>query len=180
METMLLEDLKLNEVEHCQITWQRERNQVVSFRLAGYIDLSNASEFEAQIQKIIALGFDRLLFELPQVNYIGSPGVGAFVSIVRKVRKRNGDLVLLNPQKKVETVLDLMGLCSFLNVMQSTKEEVLDSLFANAARPLKSFPYVFKCPLCDKRLLVKNAGTFRCPECRTVLVVNEDFDVRLR
>jgi len=180
METMLLEDLKLDEVENCRISYQRERNQVISLQLTGYIDSYNTHKFRAEIMKVVSLGFVKLLFDLSQVSYISSMGVGDLVGIHKKVRECRGNIALLNPQRKVEEIFDLLGFATFLNVMHATKEEVLDSLFANATLPQKSFPYVFKCPICDKRLLVKRPGVFRCPECRTVLGITDGFEVRLR
>jgi anti-sigma B factor antagonist len=180
MMTGLLENLTLDPVENVKISFQKERNEVISFDLAGYIDTYNAGKFATEVMKVIALGSYKLLFDLSKVSYISSFGIGVFIDFMRKVKKHGGDVALLNPQRNVEEVFSLLGFAEFLNLMHSTKDELIDSLFSRDTLSNRSFPHAFRCQICDKRLLVKRAGTFRCPECRTVLGITEDLEITLK
>ena len=38
---------------------------------------------------------------------------------------------------------------------------------------LPTFPKALKCPICEKKLRALRSGRFRCPECKTVLSIDE-------
>jgi anti-anti-sigma factor len=180
MKGAVLADLRLNPVDNLKISFQRERSGVVSLGLAGYIDTYNAGKFAAEIRKIIALGSSKLLIDLSRVNYISSSGIGVLIEFTNLLKKQGGDLALLNPQRSVEEVFTILGFAPFANLVHSTKEELIDSFFCRAPSAGKSFPFTFRCRICAKQLLVRKAGTFRCPECRTVLGITEDLRIALR
>jgi anti-anti-sigma factor len=158
MKSAVLEDLKLDPVDNLKISLQREKSGVVSISLVGYIDTYNAGKFAAEIRKIIALGVSKLLFELSNVSYISSYGIGFLIEFTNQLKKKGGDLALLNPHKNVEEVFAILGFGQFVNIVHSTKDELIDSLFSRSPTVGKSFPFMFRCQICGRRLLVRKAG----------------------
>jgi anti-sigma B factor antagonist len=140
----------------------------------GYVDTYNAQFFQRSVERAIAAGFAKILFELSGVNYISSAGFAALVYFLRLVKPRNGDMVLQKVDPKVYEVAHLLGLAQFF-----TTTDNLDESIAYLANIGSSFPRVFACPVCTKKLRASKAGRFRCVECKTILVVDETTSVRL-
>ncbi len=84
--------------------------------LGGYIDSYNAEDFQAQVRGAIDKGFPYLIFDMGEVNYISSAGIGAFMAISKFVEEKNGDFVLLNLSRKVLEVFTLLGFNSFFKI----------------------------------------------------------------
>ena len=72
-------------------------------------------------------GHKKILFNLGDVNYIDSSGLGHLVGAFTSVRKQGGDLKLLNLTKNVH------------NVMQLTRLYTIFETMDNEAAAIKSF-----------------------------------------
>jgi hypothetical protein len=133
------------------------------------------------------------------ISYANSTALGALVTQADAFRDAGGEMVLYNPQPKVELVIDMLGLGALFKVFGSA-EEARDHLaaagpapagVAPAARPLPalgatpaaqpasapagavSFPLRAECLGCGTLLEFSQASHFRCPRCATVYSVDE-------
>jgi anti-sigma B factor antagonist len=136
----------------------------------GYIDTYNSTSFLKRAEKAVAAGFARLILDLSSVSFISSTGVGALVSLLKLARQRNGDVILQSVQPRVYEVLQLLGFSQFFPIKENL-EESLAYLAGHSNR--ETFPKVFACPICNRRLRATKSGRFRCVQCRTILEVDK-------
>src|SRR5947208_15638967 len=66
---------------------------------------------------LLSKGHKKILFNLGDVNYIDSSGLGHLVSAFTSARKKEGELKLLNLTNKVQQVLQITRLYSVFNIM---------------------------------------------------------------
>ena len=168
--------------------------------LTGYIDTYNSNPFQKRVIQAIEKGYNRLVFSCAGLNYVSSTGIGSFTAFLKQVKPAGGDVVFLGVQPKVYEVFQLLGFSQFFN-MKDTMESALEH-FAQAggavkggiptpgsaaagrpspsvapaqrrpaARPV-SFPVIFECPSCRKKLKAGKPGRFRCSSCKSIIVVN--------
>ncbi|AAC65221.1 anti sigma factor antagonist [Treponema pallidum subsp. pallidum DAL-1] len=147
--------------------------------LNGYIDTYNSSFFQKRIAKVIDAGYTRIVFNCASLNYVSSTGIGSFTAFLKTVKPKGGDIVLLDIQPRVYEVFQLLGFSQFFNIRDSIADAV--SLFRNKVSPLKvdTFPKVFSCPICSKKLKATKQGRFRCSECKTILALDASAHVSL-
>ncbi|MBN2737534.1 MAG: anti-sigma factor antagonist [Spirochaetales bacterium] len=147
--------------------------------LTGYIDTYNSNNFQKRVSKAIDAGFIKLIFHCGGLNYVSSTGIGSFTAFLKAVKPRGGDIVLLEIQPKVYEVFQLLGFSQFFNIKDSLDEAV--SFFNKAEDSVKGeiFPKIFKCPICSKKLKATKAGRFRCSECKSILVIDNNGQVSL-
>lgn len=121
-----------------------------------------------QLEKVVERGFAKLILDMGDISFIGSTGVGVLVAFQKTLREKAGDVVLQDVQPKVHEVFDLLGFSRFFTVSQG-----LETSLAYFTKKPESpvFPKVFACPFCAARLRAGRAGRFRCPQCRTILVL---------
>jgi len=79
------------------------------------------------VSDLLTKGHKKILFNLADVNYIDSSGLGHLVSAFTSVRKQGGELKLLNLTKNVH------------NVMQMTRLYTVFDIVDNEAVAVKSF-----------------------------------------
>jgi len=147
--------------------------------LTGYIDTYNSSFFNKRMQKAMESGFSNLIFQCGGLNYVSSTGIGSFTTIMKTVKQKDGDVVLLDIQPKVYEVFQLLGFSQFFNIKDNLDDAVS---FFNTEKPEENivvFPKVVSCPICYKKLKAVKAGRFRCSDCKSILSIDEAGKVLL-
>src|SRR5258705_13445325 len=66
---------------------------------------------------LLSKGHKKILFNLGDVNYIDSSGLGHLVSAFTSVRKQEGELKLLNLTNKVQDVMQITRLYTVFDIM---------------------------------------------------------------
>ena len=167
-ESLKLRLEKVNEVDGSMI-----------IHLTGYIDTYNSSYFQKRVQKVIEAGYSRLIFHCAGLNYVSSTGVGSFTSFLKAVKPQSGDLVLLEIQPKVFEVFQLLGFSQFFNIKEKLEDAVNFFQKGSSNEDGSTFPKVFSCPICSKKLKALKPGRFRCSECKTILAIDNAGQVFL-
>ncbi len=89
---------------------------VSEIRVDGVIDTLTAGELEEVIDSLLKRGRYRIVFDLAGVDYISSAGWGIFISHIKEVRGRGGDIMLAN---MIPNVREIYQLLEFDNVLQA-------------------------------------------------------------
>jgi anti-sigma B factor antagonist len=150
-------------------------NGCLALYLTGYIDTYNSNNFQKRVSKAIDVGYTNLIFQCGALNYVSSTGIGSFTAFLKAVKPRGGDIVLLEIQPKVYEVFQLLGFSQFFNIKDSLDEAVAFFSHKTASTGTQEiFPKIFKCPICSKKLKATKAGRFRCSECKSILVIDNN------
>src|SRR5215510_15931042 len=92
-------------------TSTREVGGVTIVDVRGRIVLGEESAALRELaQDLLSSGHKQILFNLGEVNYIDSSGLGNLVSVLISVRKQNGELKLLNVTDKVQGLIQIKRL----------------------------------------------------------------------
>jgi len=99
-------------------TSTREVGGVTIVDISGRIVLGEESAaLRNLVCDLLAKGDKKILFNLGDVNYIDSSGLGHLVSAFTSVRKQDGELKLLNLTKKVHDVIQITRLYTVFDIM---------------------------------------------------------------
>ncbi len=157
----------------------------VQLILIGYLDTYNSPEFQSHINGLINSGIQTIIFNCNGLNYISSTGIGAFTSFLKLLKQKKGDMVLYGLQKKVMEVFQLLGFTKFFKIAADLDDalRMLQEGESNE-QPQElqgvqegTFPLIFECPHCGKKLKTSKPGKFRCSGCKGVVTVNEQGDI---
>jgi anti-sigma B factor antagonist len=89
---------------------------IVDFR--GRIVLGEESAaLRSLVCELLSKGHRKILFNLRDVDYIDSAGLGSLVGAFTSVRKQKGELKLLNLTKKVRDVMQITKLYTVFEIM---------------------------------------------------------------
>jgi len=79
-------------------------------KLNGTLDINGVSRVEVEFVRRCAGENVCVLVDLSKVNYISSIGIPLLINSAKAVGKNGGKMILLNPQKNVENILELTGI----------------------------------------------------------------------
>jgi len=143
--------------------------------LTGYIDTYNSEFFAKQMKTCIAAGYVNIILACSGLNYISSTGVGAFTAMLKDLVNK-GEVVIAEAPIKIIEVFQLLGFTSFFKIFDSVskaKEYILsDKQPKDTKTASESFPLVVNCPICEKKFKVSKSGAYRCPQCKSPIVID--------
>lgn len=92
------------------------RQQVSEVRIDGVIDTRTAGELEQVLDSLVSRDRNRIVVDLAGVDYISSAGWGIFISHIKDVRTKQGDIKLSG---MVPNVLEVYELLEFDQVLRA-------------------------------------------------------------
>ncbi|MBP7583920.1 MAG: STAS domain-containing protein [Spirochaetes bacterium] len=98
------------------------RNLVFVFRAADVLDLDGAADLLAVCGAFIDGGALKILIDMDGLDFIDSSGIGAIISIAKRVRARKGDIALMRVPERIEQVIRPVNLMRFINTCASIDE----------------------------------------------------------
>ncbi len=114
------------------ITSTRQVGGVTIVDISGRIVLGEESAALRQLVcDLLSKGHKGILFNLGNVNYIDSSGLGNLVGAFTSVRKQGGELKLLNLTNKVHDLMQITRLYTVFDIMDD--EDVAVKSFAKSA-----------------------------------------------
>ena len=102
-------------------------------KLEGRMDLDGADVIRKQLSAATTGHGLRVILDLAEVNFMSSIGIGMIVRLAQSIQKRNGNLVLLDPQSVVWLVLERTHIPEIISVHLKLE----DALVAVRGEPLK-------------------------------------------
>jgi anti-anti-sigma factor len=89
----------------------QQRGSDLVVRIAGEIDISNASEVSSALEEVVPNGTPAIVVDLSRVTYLDSAGVKLLMHLADRLRLRRRELRLVVPDNApIRAVLELTGL----------------------------------------------------------------------
>ena len=105
-----------------QIT-ERQSGSVTVLDLSGKVTLGEDSTLlKDKLQSLLHQGKKNVIFNLEQVSYVDSAGLGALVSAYTTVTREGGSLKLVNVTKRLQDLLSITKLLTVFETFDSEDE----------------------------------------------------------
>lgn len=96
--------------------------KVAVIKCEGFVDSVTVNIIEQKIHEAIGKGIFSVVIDLGLVNYVSSAGWGVFVSEIKDIRAKKGDIVLTGMAPEVYDVYELMEFSSILKSFDTLGE----------------------------------------------------------
>ena len=103
-------------------TANREPNGVSVVTVEGQLIVANRQELKQLVQDALDRGDRKFLLDFTKTAYIDSSGLGALVSISKKVREAGGDLRLAGLNEDLRSLFELTKLDTLFAITESASE----------------------------------------------------------
>jgi anti-sigma B factor antagonist len=101
-------------------------NGVVVVQVEGQLIVGNRHELKDLVQAALERGERRLLIDFSRTGYIDSSGLGALVSISKRIREKGGELRLAGLNDDLRSLFELTKLDTLFAITE-TPEQALTS-----------------------------------------------------
>ncbi len=101
-------------------------NNIAIIKVGGYIDTTTSAELEHSLDALLKAGTYSIVIDLGNVDYISSAGWGIFISEIKGIREKGGDLKLVRMIPDVYEVFELLEFHYILRAFDTIEEAVND------------------------------------------------------
>jgi len=120
------------------------QSDISIIRVGGYIDTTTSSELERALDSLIKAGVFRVIIDLGNVDYISSAGWGIFISEIKGIRERGGDLKLAKMIPDVYEVFELLEFHYILKAFDTIDDAIRDFDGSYDQKSVESKPKIGK------------------------------------
>ncbi len=101
-------------------------NNISVIKVGGYIDTTTSAELEHSLEQLLDSNCYNIVIDLRNVDYISSAGWGIFISEIKGIREKGGDLKLVGMIPDVYEVFELLEFHYILKAFDSLDDAVAD------------------------------------------------------
>jgi len=102
-----------------ELTTRSQDDGLTILKLVGRMDIEGTEQVDLRMNVATAQDRAYVIADLSGVDFMSSIGIGVLVRVAKTVRRRGGNLVLLNPQPIVRLVLEKTGIPELLSIHDS-------------------------------------------------------------
>ncbi|MBR3732239.1 MAG: STAS domain-containing protein [Spirochaetales bacterium] len=144
--------------------------------LDGFLDSYNSPDFAKSVNDYTDKGLYRIAFDCTNLNFISAEGLAVFTDIVKFLRQKGGDLLLINVVPKVRELFDMLGFTRFFHFAECDTAQIAATFnqMCHSQEPneVSHFPIDVRCPHCKVLLKAHKSGKFKCSECKNILIID--------
>lgn len=97
------------------VTVESDGRGGTAVRIRGEVDLYTASQLRERLDEATEHG-GHVVVDLESLDFIDSTGLGVLVGALKRVRERDGDIVLRNANPSTAKILEIAGLTKLFTV----------------------------------------------------------------
>ncbi|MCA9732876.1 MAG: STAS domain-containing protein [Deferribacteres bacterium] len=102
------------------------RRDIALLKVRGYLDTQTCGTMHNEMTKILQDGFFHLIVDMGTVNYVSSAGWGVFVSEIKNIREKGGDLKIVQMLPEVYDVFEMLEFNRILECYDTIEESIND------------------------------------------------------
>jgi anti-sigma B factor antagonist len=109
---------------HVESAKLRDDPAVVQLELRGRLDAEALPDLLARLEEARADGCARFLVRLEKVSFIGSAGIGIFLSLVEEMKSESGGVVFVRVPPPIRKIFEVLNVLEFLEIREDEEEAV--------------------------------------------------------
>ena len=90
--------------------------------LEGEVDVYTAPQLKQQMISILESGAKMMVVNLTKVDYLDSTALGVLIGGLKRMRERDGNLVLICPSPRIRRVFEITGLDKIFDIYNSEND----------------------------------------------------------
>jgi anti-sigma B factor antagonist len=104
------------------VAMRTDSPETVVLKSSGSINSSTVPQLDSSFNALLRNGQNTIVLDLSETEFISSSGVGLLLGTVSSLRETNGDLVLMNPSKLVNDILDVLNIKMHFRIIKDVNE----------------------------------------------------------
>lgn len=99
-----------------------KKGDIALLKCVGSLDADNVASFKKTVYDLLEKGTVKFVLDASCVEFIDSMGLGVLISLLRRVKQKDGDVKIASLTSDVKTIFEITRLYRLFDVYNSPKE----------------------------------------------------------
>lgn len=99
-----------------------EKRGATVIRCEGSLDANTVSDFKKETLQLLNSGSVKIIIDGSKLDFVDSMGLGSLISLLRKVKQQDGDVMIANLTDDVKTIFEITRLHKLFRVFDNIEE----------------------------------------------------------
>jgi anti-anti-sigma factor len=104
----------------------KDEKGVLIAAIEGRLDAVSAPEFTERMSQLIDAGSDKIIVNFAELNYISSAGLRSILATAKKLKAKDGTILLTTLQGTVKEVFEISGFESIFQIFNSVEDALAE------------------------------------------------------
>jgi anti-anti-sigma factor len=95
---------------------------IAIIKIGGRLDSTNVEGVTEKFNSVVDNNSNKVVVDLQELHYISSIWLGEFMTFSRYIDKHSGKLVLINMDKKIKRIFDVLGFSDNIAILNSFED----------------------------------------------------------
>ena len=95
------------------------RNNRRIVRIKGKVTFEHSPVFQSHLDSLLEEGVREVVIDFKDVPFIDSSGIGEILRLFKIMKDRNGTIVLINPNRKLNNLFSMYRFGNFMKIRES-------------------------------------------------------------
>ncbi|PKK91764.1 MAG: hypothetical protein CVV64_03625 [Candidatus Wallbacteria bacterium HGW-Wallbacteria-1] len=109
-----------------EISLEEAGEDILLVKLKGMVDSESEPELQSALSDSFRDGRRKYVIDFGGVSYLNSKGLGVIASLLKKVRKEQGDVKLINLAPSIHELFTITRLTNIFRIHETLQDAVLD------------------------------------------------------
>ncbi|QEK10889.1 STAS domain-containing protein [Crassaminicella thermophila] len=87
-----------------------EEENIWLMDIIGEVDIYTANELKETLRKMLDEHVDNIKINCSELTYIDSTGLGVLIGALKRLKKENKNIIIVNPKQNISKLLKITGL----------------------------------------------------------------------
>ncbi len=90
-------------------------------RIKGKITFEHCTMFQSQVEPVLEEGVREAVIDFKDVPFMDSSGIGEVLRLFKLMRDRNGEIILINPNRKLRNLFTMYRFEKFMKIREEVE-----------------------------------------------------------
>lgn len=100
-------------------------------RIEGKVTFESCPVFQNHLEAIMDEGVDEVVIDFSNVPFIDSSGIGEILRLFKHMREVGGEVVLMNPNRKLRDLFDIYRFGQFMKICEEANPDTHETKIPN-------------------------------------------------
>jgi len=91
--------------------------------IEGEVDTYTSSKIKQDILKIVDQSA-KIIISMEKVKFIDSTGLGILIGILKKVKEKEGEMIIVSPNSYINQIFEITGLFKVFKIVENSQQAI--------------------------------------------------------